>query len=317
VQMYSFGIQREVTKDLLVEASYVGSEGRKLNRRMDLNQGTLPQFPGQPLAARIPYPSLGAIVMAKNIADSNYNALEMRAEKRFSHNLMFLASYTYSKSLDTSSFSGDNTSGAAGTPQNRLCEKCEYGLSAFDQRQRFVLSYVYELPFGKGQRFLGNTAGFANYLVSGWQVNGITTIASGNPFTAEVLGGDRAQVGTFSGGVQLANVVPGQNGNLPSSQRSVQQWFNTAAFTLAPLGTFGNAGRNNLIGPGTNNFDFSIFKSNRITELTRIELRAEIFNIFNHPQFLNPVSDPTNQAFGRITGTRPAREIQFGVKIVF
>ena len=315
VHMYSFGIQHQLTNSLLIEASYIGSEGRKLNRRIDLNQGTLPQASGQPLAQRVPYPALGSIVMAKDIADSNYNAFELRAEERLSHNLSFLAVYTFSKSFDTSSFSGDSSSGAAGIPQNRLNEKGEYGLSAFDQRHRFVMSYVYALPFGAGQRFLTRASGVSGFIVSGWQINGITTLASGNPFTAQVLGGDRSQTGTFGGGVQRANVVAGQNPNLPNP--SVQEWFNTAAFTVAPLGTFGNEGRNNLIAPGTVNFDFSAFKTTRITESVRVELRAEMFNIFNHPQFLSPVSDPTNQAFGQITAARPAREIQFGLKLKF
>ena len=114
VQQYSFGIQRELMPNLLLEATYTGSEGRKLNRRIDLNQGTLPAFAGQPLTARQPYPTLGSIVMAKDIANSNYNAFELRAEQRFSHNLTFIAAYTWAKSLDTSSIAGDSTSGQRG-----------------------------------------------------------------------------------------------------------------------------------------------------------------------------------------------------------
>jgi hypothetical protein len=112
-------------------------------------------------------------------------------------------------------------------------------------------------------------------------------------------------------------VVAGQQANLPPDQRSVQRWFNTAAFAVAPLGTFGNAGRNIVTGPGTNNWDFSLFKNTRVKEEATLEFRAEFFNIFNHAQFLLPVADPTNQAFGRITSVRAAREIQFGLKFIF
>ena len=317
VQQYNFSVQREIAPTLLVEAAYTGSEGRKLNRRVDLNQATLPTSPTDPLTPRRPYPAIGNIVMSKSVATSNYNALQVRGEKRFSHNLTFLAVYTYSKSLDSSSEAGDSTSGSAGIPQNRLNQRAEYGLSAFDQRQRFVLSYLYQLPFGKGQRFLGSAEGLLNVLVSGWQINGITTFSSGNPFTVQVAGVDRSGTGAFGGGTQYANVVAGQKGNLPSSQRSVQEWFNTAAFMLAPMGTFGDAGRNTIIGPGTNNFDFSAFKNTRLTERFTLEFRSEFFNIFNKAQFNLPNFNPTSLAFGQITSVRAARQIQFGMKLLF
>ena len=317
VHQYNFTVQREILPSLLVEAAYTGSEGRKLNRRVDLNQATLPVALTDPLPPRRPYPSFGPIVMSKDVATSNYNAVQLRAEKRFSHNLTFLGVYTYSKSLDTSSEAGDSTSGNAGIPQNRLNQRAEYGLSAFDQRQRFVLSYLYQLPFGKGQKFLGSADGLVNVLVSGWQINGITTFSSGNPFTVQVPGVDRSLTGSFGGGNQYANVVAGQKANLSSSQRSVIRWFNTTAFALAPMGTFGNSGRNTVIGPGTSNFDFSTFKNTKLTERFTVEFRSEFFNIFNKAQFNLPVFNPTSQAFGQITSVRAARQIQFGMKLLF
>ena len=316
VQQYSLSVQRELPGNLVAEIAYAGSMGRKLNRRVDINQARLPAFPGEPLAVRRPYPNFGSIVMAKGIAVSNYNALQAKVEKRFSSNIYLLAAYTFSKSLDTSSLAGDTTSGNAGTPQNSRDERAEYGLSAFDQRHRFVLSYVYQLPFGRGQSHLNSLGGFANTLVGGWQINGITTFASGNPFSVQVVGVDRTNTGVFGGGSQRANIVS-SNIELSSSERSVQRWFNTAAFQAAPVNTFGNSGRNILVGPGTNNFDFSILKDFRFTETMKLQFRTEIFNIFNHSQFLQPVTDPTSPAFGQITGARPAREIQFGFKFIF
>src|ERR1700754_2874446 len=316
VQQYSLSAQQELPGNIIAEVAYAGSIGRKLNRRVDINQATLPAFPGQPLAVRRPYPTFGSIVMAKSIAVSSYNAIQARLEKRYSSNFYFLAAYTYSKSLDTSSLAGDTTSGNAGTPQNSHDEKAEYGLSAFDQRHRFVLSYLYTLPFGRGQSYLNSLSGLGNTLIGGWQINGITTFASGNPFSVQVVGVDRTNTGVFGGGSQRANIVS-SNIELSGSERSTARWFNTAAFVAAPLNTFGNSGRNILVGPGTANFDFSILKDFPFTESMKLQFRTEIFNIFNHSQFLQPVTDPTSPAFGQIVAARPAREIQFGVKFIF
>jgi len=306
VQQYNLTVQRELPGDFMVEAAYAGSVGRKLNSRIDINQARLPAFLDEPLEPRRPYPTFGAISMSKNLAVSSYNAFQMKVEKRFSHNLYLLAAYTISKSLDSASSS---STGA----QNRQDVRAEYGLSDFDQRQRFVVSYLYQLPFGRGQRYLSAARGLTAALTGGWQLNGILTFSSGNPFTVAV-GQDRSLTGV---NYQRADLVGPNHGNLPASQRTVQCWFDTSAFQLAPLGTFGNAGRNIVIGPGTNNFDFSVLKTSQITEGKSLQFRAEFFNILNHPQFLLPVADPTSMLFGQILGVRPAREIQFALKFIF
>jgi hypothetical protein len=314
VHQYSLSVQRELPAKIVAELAYVGSSGHKLNRRVDINQARLPAFPGEALSARRPYPAFGSIVMAKGIAVSNYNALQAKLEKRLSNNLTFIAAYTFSKSLDTSSLAGDTTSGNAGTPQNSQNERAEYGLSAFDQRHRFVFSYLYQLPFGKGQAHLNSVSSLGNALVGGWQLGGIATFASGNPFSVQVVGVDRTNTGVFGGGSQRANVV---SPNTTVSDPTVERWFNTAAFQAAPTETFGTSGRNILVGPGTNNIDFSVLKDFIFTETMKLQFRTEIFNLFNHPQFLQPVFDPTSPAFGQILGARPAREIQFGLKFIF
>lgn len=308
VHQYSLGIQQELPGNLLVEAAYLGSAGHKLNVRYDINQARLPARPDDPLPPRRPYPNRGSIWMDKSTADSNYHSFQLRVEKRFSQNLYFLASYTFSKSLDNASTSND-------APQNSFNLSDQYGLSVFDQRNRFVLSYLYELPFGRGQKYGGSLEGVANVLASGWQFNGIVTFSSGIPFSIQASG-ERTQTGCL-GCSQRANYVGPGSGNLPSSQRTVQRWFNTSAFAAAPLGTFGNSGRDIIIGPGTNNWDISIFKNTRLAETVNLQFRTEFFNVFNHPQFNLPVADPTSAAFGRITSVRPAREIQFGLKLIF
>lgn len=308
VQQYNLSIQHELGWNLLVEAAYAGSLGRKLNTRIDINQARLPSYPEEPLPPRRPWPDVASIWMAKDIATSNYNALQLRMEKRFSQNLYWLSAYTYSKSMDTGSVNLDS-------PQDAHNLLANYGPSVFDQRHRFVLSSIYQLPFGAGQKYLSNTGAAGSTLLSGWQVNAIVTFAGGNPLSVQAAG-DRTQTGC-QGCVQRANVVGSAPANLPSSQRTVQRWFNTAAFQAAPLGTFGNAGRNTIVGPGTNNFDLSLIKDTRLGEGKSLQFRAEFFNAFNHPQFFLPNGDPTSQAFGQITAARPAREIQFGLKFIF
>lgn len=246
------------------------------------------------------------MIDAINRAFSNYDSLQARVERRFSKGLFFLGAYTWSRSSDTASNNPDTAA------NSHAPESAEYGLSDFDQRQRFVFSSSYVLPFGSNQRWSSSSKA-VNEIVGGWQFNSIVTFASGNPFTI-ATGTDRSNTGVT---YQRANYTGKGSGNLPSSQRSVTRWFDTSAFTLAPIGTFGNVGRNTVIGPGTSNFDLSLLKIIDVTERTKVEFRTEFFNAFNKAQFNLPVSDPANLAFGQILSVRPAREIQFGLKLTY
>jgi len=174
------------------------------------------------------------------------------------------------------------------------------------------VSYIYDLPLGPGRRFLSGVSGPVKQLLAGWQVNGITTFADGQPLTA-YMPGDWANVG---GGAYPDLVA---NPNLPGSQRTASMSFNTAAFVAPPAGSFGTSGRNNIIGPGIDNFDFSLMKNFPITEHKRLEFRAELFNIFNHANFLGPGIDTTfaDPTFGVESRARDGREIQFGLKFMF
>lgn len=305
VQQYSLGIQQQFPRKFVFEASYVGSVGRKSNVRFNLNQGRLPAYPGEPLNVRVPYPDLGAISMSKNEGMSSYNALQTKLERRYSRNLYMLVTYTWAKSLDRGSASGDSA-------QDRMNPQAEYGLSDFDQRHRFVASVLYQLPFGRGQRLLPNLSTAPNYLLGGWQLNTIVTYGSGTPFSV-AIGTDGSLTGV---NYQRANIVGLDNGNLPSDQRSPSHWFNTAAFEIAPQGTFGDSGRNIVIGPPTTNVDLSLFKDFPIGERS-LQFRAEFFNALNHSQFGLPVADPTSAAFGQILSSKPAREIQLALKFTF
>jgi hypothetical protein len=307
VQQYSFGIQQEVPGEMTLEIAYAGQQSVHANGRSDLNQARLPAYPTEPLASRRPYSNYASIYAVNDSDYANYNSLQTTLQKRASANLFFLAAYTFSRSLDIQSSAGD-------VMQNAHDIRAEYAPSDFNQTNRFSLSSNYVLPFGHGQRFGGNSDELMNRLIGGYELNGIYTYASGNPFSVAVAGVDRSNTGTFSGGLQRANLTGSGN---TSGPHTVGQWFNTSAFVAAPLNTFGNSSRNMLNGPPTNNLDLSLIKVIPVTEALRLDFRTEAFNVLNHTQFGLPVSDPTNPAFGQVTSVRFAREIQFGAKLTF
>ncbi len=257
VYHWSFGIQQQI-RQFVLDANYVGTSGFELPIGYNVNS----PFPGgTSVASRRPYQGLGTITLSTPMGDSNYNALETRLERRFANGFSVLVSYTYSKSID------DGGEQLIGDLQLRDARnvKMERSLASNDIRNNFVASYLYALPFGHGQRFaIAN--GVVNAVLGNWQVNGITTIHSGLPFTPE-LGFSSANTGDNR---------PDRigNGNLPSGQQSIDNWFDKTAFAAAAFYQFGNAGRDILEGPGAVNFDLSIFKNFRHSEIRRERRRS-------------------------------------------
>jgi len=184
------------------------------------------------------------------------------------------------------------------------------GRSDFDVDHRLVSSFVYNLPVGRGQKFLNNIGKPANVVVGGWQVNGIATFQRGFPYPifAQDLGG---LLDNFS---NRANLVGNPNANF---HRSIAEWFNTAAFAQPAAGVLGNSGRNILRAPGIENFDISAFKNVALLERLSAQFRVESFNAFNHTQFGTPVHDLSSPQFGQITGARAGRINQMGLKLIF
>ncbi len=305
---WSFNVQRQLTSALVLEAGYQGSRGVALPQWYNINQpapglGTVAQ-----VNARRPYPAWGNITFLDAIGQSNYHGLVTRLEHRYRAGLTFTVSYTLAKSIDTTpgtTFNVTPSRASAQNTQNLL--KGERGLSGFDFRQRFVWSPVYELPFGKGRPMLNR--GVMSRLVEGWQLSGLVTYQSGRPLTALVT---RDQSNT------LSNLDrPNMTGNPNSGPRTVDKWFNTDAFVLQPAGTFGNAGRNNIIGPGIVNVDVAFSRRFVVRERYTLQFRAESFNLANHTNFGLPVQTIDNPAFGRITSSLAPRQIQFGLKLGF
>jgi hypothetical protein len=227
--------------------------------------------------------------------------------------LNFLASYTYSKSIDDQSAAHGSAQPGEGI-QNGLDFDADRADSDFDLRHNFVFSGIYELPFGQGKRFSSGHKDIDRYLLNGWRIDGILSLHTGFPFNLYVPY-DNANTGSGTLGSEERPSLVGQL--YPSGfQSSLSEWFNTSAVAAIPY-TYGNLGRNVLRQNGLKNVDFSISKDLVIRETQRIEFRTEFFNLFNHPNFGPPdgnISDPT---FGQVLSAGNPRFIQFGLKYVF
>nr|WP_246409243.1 TonB-dependent receptor [Granulicella aggregans] len=327
VNQWGLDIQRSFASDYLVELEYAGGSGQRLAQRYNANIGALASTPKTgdpnaqtPLAQRIPYPQYGFILVTGNYGRSNYNAFTAKLEKRFTHGYSFLVAYTYSKAIDigiTDDFSA----------LSRDFFRYDRGVSDYNVPQRLVASYSYHLPFGRGQQFLGTAPRALDYVVGGWQLNGITTFSAGQYSTPTIP--ENLNIGAFS--TSRPNLVgDAKSGRtLPKPGTASNQYFNPAAFALPNFGDPGSAGRNSLEQPGFQNWDMSLFKGFSITERTKFQLRLEAFNAFNHVNFggantglgtVTPQGQPTAIAagnFGVITSTGAARIVQVGGRFEF
>jgi len=304
VQEWNLDQQYSITPNLVFDIAYVGNKGTRLPDAVPINQAV--PGPNPDPQTRRPYQNFGSITFRDSEGWANYHSLQTRLERRFSSGLSFLAAYTYSKVLNDQSLY-ELDSGV----QNVNNLAAEKGPADQDVRHRFILSYLYDLPFGHGKRFGSSASGAVQQIIGGWQVNGITLFQAGQPVTA-LMGFDNANVGD---GTARPNQVG--NPNLSRGDRSPTHWFDVNAFVAAPAGTFGNAGRNDIVGPGINKFDFSVMKTFLITEQKRLEFRTEIFNLANHTNFLTVGTVINTPSFGQLTSAADPREIQFALKFLF
>jgi hypothetical protein len=296
-----------------LELNYIGNKGTNLLMRQNIAQA-FPYDPANPLsvAARKPFPNFGVYIDSIWGGRSNYNAFNTKLEHRGRGSLLTFA-YTWAKSTDSkSAAAGIGASGFNGWQGflNNHDPERDHGLSDFDVDHRLVGSFVYNLPFGKGERFAGDASGVKNAVVGGWQVNGIYTWQHGFPITIQAadLGGLNDTFGS-----NRADIV----GDPDTGGRTVEHWFNTAAFVQPGFGQFGNTGRNILRGPGINNLDFSLFKNFEVYGDMRLQFRFESFNFFNHPQFNRPDTNVSSSTFGVLNSARPGRINQLGLKFLF
>jgi hypothetical protein len=291
---------------LVVEVGYTGSRGTNLSVNWDPN-APLPG-PGT-VASRRPFPQFGGINGLKYEGTSDYHAGHVRIDRRLKHGVSVIGHYTYAKSIDLGGANFISGDLVYRDPRNIRLDR---GLSSFDVRHNLVVSYIWDIPVGSGRRVdLRNP--WLNAIVGGWQFNGLTTARSGTPFTPS-LSVNPAQ----SGHARPDRIA---DGNLPSGERSADQWFDPSAFVAAVPFNFGTAGRNILIGPGLFNTDFGLFKRFRVDARGRsreIQIRLEAFNVFNQPHYAQPNATVDLLQAGRITAiVGTMREMQLGVKVVF
>jgi len=311
VQQWNGGFQRELPGAVVFEASYIGSKGTHLGRFRRLNTAlhtetgeNLDPRPGDLQSLRT-FPTLGPIIQREHIANSSYNSLQLKAEKRFTKSLSFLASFVWSKSIDDADSVVPGLFASSGAQDERNL-RLERGLSFFNVGRRLSADFVYRLP-SPSQRAMRLVSG-------GWELSGLITIQDGTPLDPLYSVLDIANAGTFN----RPNVVPGQSISLPASQRTPDHWFNTAAFSQPAPYTFGDAGRDIIPGPGNEVIDLALHKRFAITERLGLEFRTEGFNVFNHPNFGIPDPYPDNGPFfGKILTSGQPRRLQFAMRLEF
>jgi hypothetical protein len=319
VQIRNLDIQQQVRPTLLLNIDYTGTKGTDLDVLEAPNR----------TSTGIRIPEVDAFTYESSVADSEANAGSVRLRKRLAKGVAIGGLYTFSKSLDDASSIGAGATSGANTPglgaggtgsagggasasgggtanvaQNPFDLSAERGLSSFNQTHKFTADYLLELPFGHDKRWLtGNTPGRA--IFGDWQWSGDWTIASGLPFTPELLG-DVADVNRGTNGTLRPDVVLGQSVSL--ANHSIAEWFNTAAFVVPPTGQYGNARRNSIIGPGSKVFDMAFTKIVPMKEGRVLEFRAQATNIFNIPNYSSIDTNFYSPTFGRVTAIGAMRQ---------
>jgi len=321
---YSLGVQQKVGFDTIVDIAYVGTLARHLPSYLDINAEPIgadflpenqdPTKPGSPLPSSFYRPVIGynSIYQLSNSQTSNYNALQVSAQRRFTRNFDFGVAYTWSKTMDY----GD--SDAAIYTRVVPVRAYNYSLAGFDVPQNLIVNLLYDLPKSRWDNAI------ARNVLSNWQVSGIGTFQSGVPngVTITTTSGEDI-TGTTS--VAPRAVVTGDP-NLPRGKRTFAQYFNTSVIQLPQVGTYGNAPRLFVRGPGINNWDLALVKIIPLSHGVTMQLRGEAYNAFNHTQFsaidtttiFNPSTGAqTNGEFGQVTGARDPRQLQLAGRITF
>jgi hypothetical protein len=304
-QHWNFGVQQNLGFNTVWEISYAGSKGTKMYEFRNPNQALPSADPNAPVNPRRPLPFLGSsLTYWCSCGSSTYSSLQTKVEKRFSNNLSFLGAYTFGKSIDEQSQAslGFNNSVSVRSEYNYRWDKA---LSDFNQSHRFVLSYTYDLPFGR------NLSGVAKVLADGWQLIGIHSFTTGTPYTITA-----STDFSNTGGSARPNAILGVS-QTPPGGRNRREWFNPAAFSNPASGQFGNVGRNTLTGPSAVGIDFSLFKNFPFNDRSKIQFRAEAFNLINHPNFGGLSTTYDGSSPGQLTTAQAGRQIQLALKFLF
>jgi len=305
-EQWHFGIERRLLTAMAVELTYAGSAGKHIVFCYNPNE-VQPGIGSQESRRLLqPLNRLSNMLQCDPRNRSTYHSGQLKVTQRFSGGLQFLGSYTYGKALDYGG-SAASGGGAVGNPQTVTNLQAGHGPAGFDVRHRAVVSWVWELPWGPGRRWLGG-GGWLGAVAGGWQLSGISTVTTGRPFTVFM------QTGVNNGAPSWPNRIG--SGRLDNP--TVDLWYNPRDFVAPPANTYGDSGRGILYGPGHVNFDTSLSKRFTILGLTNVEFRWDAFNLFNHPGFGFPNQNFDSPTAGRITSTAvDNRSMQFSLKFNF
>jgi hypothetical protein len=329
VQIRNLDIQQQIRPTLLLNIDYTGTKGTDLD---------ILEAPNRTLAG-IRISNAQAFTYENSVADSEANAASVRLRKRLARGFSIGGIYTFSKSIDDASSIGAGATSLANTPglgaggtgaagggatasagtgtsslaQNPFDLPAERGLSSFNQTHKFTADYLWELPFGHDKRWLTGTTPL-RAIFGDWQWSGDWTIASGLPFTPQILG-NAAEIDGGTNGTLRPDLVPGQS--ISISSHSIGRWFNTAAFVVPPTGQYGDARRNSIIGAGNKVFDMALTKVITLKESRTLEFRAQATNVFNIPNYSSIDTSVTSPTFGRVTAVGAMRQLTMTARLRF
>ena len=306
-----FDVQRELSDRVVIAAAYQGNAGHKLERYRVYDQAVHRTGPrdSTPFQQRQPWPEFNLITQVDGAVNSTYNTLTVKMESRYRKGLNFLVGYTWAKAIDSGSTIGADFGDRF--PGNHYDLSGEKGLSHFHIGRRLTASFLYDLPFGKGKRFLSG-GGLAGHVLGDWRMGSILTFAEGGPASVRHIG-DRNSTGlpTFP---DATGISPNLDNPTPDRLWNVEA-FDTNNPELRVRE--GNVGRSVLRLPGLANWDFSLLKDVTLHEGHRLQIRFEAFNFSNHPNWIAPFIDVRSPVFGGIPVAREMRQIQFGIKYIF
>jgi hypothetical protein len=323
IQNWFLSLQREITKDTVVEVAYNGNHSLRLPIIADYNQAA-PNAPGGTLTyqQRAPVPTFGPITWVDSAGNDHYNGLSVRLEHRFGHGLYFLNSFTWGRAIGDSEQALEYYAGyVEANPQNIHNLGAEAGPSSFDVQFNNVTSAVYQIPVGKGRKYGSSLNPILDAFVGGWELNAINTAHTGTPlnvyYTPSTANAVSGLSNDYRGQPFLRPNVSGSSISQSKSQL-INNYFGGYTFVAPPANTpFGNLGRNAFRAPGLEQLDMAVDKSFSIRERTKLQFRSEFFNLPNHTNFGIPNTNFGASAFGTIRSTYPARQIQFALKAIF
>jgi hypothetical protein len=310
---WGFSVQQQLPSQILLDVGYIGNEGAHMFTRTYTNAIN-------PVTGQRPLPSFSLVDYKRMDGVSNFNGLSVTIKRQFRSGWLLGANYLWSHAIDDAGTGG----GEADYPENIACRSCERATSDQDIRQSFTSSAIYQLPFGRGRKYL-NGGGVAEKFLGGWDLSGIGTARTGLPLTITISRSASALPDGNSTSPQRPNIVPGVS-LMPPGGQTPQDWINPAAFSIPANGTWGNAGRNLIRGPGIWQIDTAVIKHNRLTETVGLDFRAEAFNLFNRSQFGLPNTNLSAAgSFGQITqpinagatGTGTPRQFQLMLRLIF